>query len=222
MAVSNPLKLAIDRQNQTLANVQGFATKMPVFCQGDVKDLIVQVYDPGGLTSAPVAIDYTGYVLRVVFGTAPTGNTPSTQVAWNFSMAWNAANSAVTGNAAGYFSGSIDFTQAALATAIGNLNQAPFYLQFDVRLNGVTQTLWQTQAFITAVVDSGITNTTPSSANTYYTKAEMDALFAKLGPVNGKRIYFNSDDGAYTGVRYLGTDGTWHDEILTSPLPPIA
>jgi hypothetical protein len=215
---SNPLKFAIDRQNQALlTGLAFFLGDFPVFFQGDIRDLVMQVFDPGGVAAA-TPVDMTGYSMRVTLG-IPGGEDPSTIYAGPLVMAWNPApgNSAVTGNNAGYFSGSLDLTQAALTDAIDTQTEIEATLDIDVRLNGVTQTLLQVTVTIAAVVDQGTQNNSPVPANAYGTIAENNQMYLRKAGTTADSKIWVSQNGQYAALQYLDNNGKMQFEPINPP-----
>jgi hypothetical protein len=218
----NLLKLAFNRQApNTLAPVGGFATAFPPLFQFDVKDLIVQIFDPGVASftgTSFVPVDYTGDVMRVTMSTQPMGNAAPTILAFNDNLVWNpagAGNSAITGNNAGYFSGSLALNLAALTTFIGAAASAQPWLEFAIRDGGVTKPFWQVQVTVLAVADQGqVVNA--GAPSLYLTVAEAQAAFlAKAGTTSDQKIMLNPD-GTKAVIFSLGNNGA----IQFTPLVP--
>jgi hypothetical protein len=220
--MANYLKIALDRQAQRIASVPGFVTGMPKLFQYDVKDLIIQVVDPaqttvsGGSGIAYTFPDFTGLAMRVTLGDTPIGNASTTILAQNTNLVWNAANSNVTGNNGGYFSGSLDLTSSNLVTYLGITAGKSAYIEFAIRESGVTKPVMQDQISVSAVVDTGAAST-PSSPTLYMTLAEAKAMFLQKAGTRGDQKIFLSQDLTKASLLYLDNTGT----LRSDPLNPV-
>ncbi len=222
--MANYLKLAFNRQapNQ-LAIVGGFAAAMPVFFQFDVKDLIIQVFDPSQaqLTGAQAfnPVDLAGDIMRVTMSGTPAGNAAPTILAQNTNLVWNATpgNVSLTGNQIGYFSGTLDLTSVALANFIAGGSAAQPYLEFALRENGVTKPLWSQQVTVLAVPDQGQASGA-AAQSLFATLAEVKAGFmAKYGTGADSKIWL-SPDGTKAVRQYLDNNGRMqYDPIVPAP-----
>lgn len=228
--MSNPIRIAFDRQNQVIIPTTIYtagigsasASQFPKLYLGDVRDIIIQVFDPpvisgnsqGGIPLY-VPVNYGGaYAGIFAIGSNPIGNAAPTPYINDLNLAWDNINF--------YFTGSIDLTLAATATAMGANPTLAACASMIVRQAGIPQTIWQSAAggiTLYAPENPNAVTTNPSNPTAYFTAAETRSGFLPAPPVNGKILYLNSSDGAFTGVIYMSTDGTIHQEVLGTALP---
>lgn len=206
--MSNAIMLAIDRQNQVILTVAGFAATLPTLYQNDVRDILIQVYDPTG----PTIVDMTGYSMRVSVGTIPTGTTPSTLLVPVATLTYDSVNK--------WFTGQLDCSQPSFTAGLGtNETTTGTLIDVNVRLSGVPQHILLAPLVCSAVVDPGTGGNNPITPNLFYTKAEIDAAFLKIGPQVGKTYYINTPDGTTTWAFSADNNGPTQTQI--QPALPV-
>lgn len=202
------LKLTINRQNNTLVDLNGTPTALPALFQYNVKPMQIQVVDPTGLFNSPYsAIDLSSYSLRVGLWPTPTGSAggPSSlaiQTTWT----WSAANK--------YFTGSLDLAAAAIESYIGTSSEKTAYFEVTLSQSGNRITLYQGTVTLKAVGDEG-TTTAPGAADTYLTRAETQAGFVPRVMENGGVIIIPDANGVYALELGCNTDGSMRANIVT-------
>lgn len=205
--MSNPIKLAIDRQAQQLiTSLTAFAQKLPTMYQNDVIDVVIQVYD------ANTIVDMIGYSMRISIGTPATGTVASTLYTPIATLIYDSANQ--------WFTGALDCSQSYFSSTLGNVASTSAILDVNVRLAGVPRHILETAITVSAVVDPGTGGSSPITPTTQYTKAEIDAAFVKSGPQVSKTIYFNTPDGTATWALTFDNNGLSAQSIQPA-LPTI-
>lgn len=102
------------------------------------------------------------------------------------------------GSGTGYMYGTLDLNTAQMNAAMGSFDSIDSYLEVYLSDNGVPRPVFQSPIrIISTVITPGGGAALPTPAVTYYTKAEMDALFVKFfGNPNGSTVTLPSPDGA--------------------------
>lgn len=209
---SNPIKLVFDRQAQQLVLFNGSASQLPVLNAGDVRDLIVQIVDPSPTSATGpqyVAVDMSAFAMHFVIGSQPTGAVPSTILAQQNTWTWDAANK--------WFTAALDLTSSAVTTYLYTAYQLGAYLQVDMRLASVEQTIFQGPILVQASVDTGAVSS-PAVPNLYRTAAEADNRYLSKLAILGESKIWLSADGTKAFLMYAGNDGQMHiDPINPAP-----
>jgi len=210
--MSNPIKLAIDRQSRRLVSFNGAVTQVPDLFQSNVQDFQIQIVEPDSSGSAGtigkyVAVDMAGFGLRLAIGAAPTGTSGGpTPLALQDTFTWDSTNK--------WFTGSVALNVVAIDSFIGSAAQASAYIEVNSTYSGSRITMFQGGVTLRAVLDE-LTSTAPSPTDQYLTKAEMLALFAKLINDAGTVIVLKSPDGTRGRELGVANDGTAIDNMIT-------
>lgn len=203
------LNLVIDRQSRRLVEFSGSVTKIPDIFQGNVIDLKITVVDPTGSVSGAVfsKVDLGSYGLRVAVGATPTGTSGGpTPLALQNSFTWDSVDKS--------FSGSLECNTTAIDSHIGSAASAAAYWEVNLTLAGNRITILQEAFTLKAVVDEA-TSTAPTPTDTYLTKAECLALFAKFINDAGQTIVVKSPGAIYGRELGVADDGSAIDNIIT-------
>ncbi len=205
--MSNPIKLAVNRQDGSLVNYNGGVLRVPDLFQGNVRDFQIQFVDPTGSLNSPyVAVDMAAFGLRLAIGDTPTGTTGSpTPLTFQDTWTWDATNK--------WFTASVNLNVAAVNTFIGTASGKTAY--FELTATGAAwQTILQQTFTLRAVVDD-TGATLPAPADSYYTKNETEARFQKKVGDAGQRLVLVSANGLYGRELGVNDDGTAYDGLIT-------
>ena len=119
-----------------------------------------------------------------------------------------ATATSISGN---YISMSLDLSTSEFSTAVNAGTAMFFYIKISE--SGTYQTVYS-EAITGRKQITSIT-TTPAAGATYYSKDEVDALFAKLINTAGRTITLTSPDGTKQGILYVADDGSTHFDAVS-------
>ncbi len=205
--MSNPVKLAVNRQDGSLVSFNGSLTRIPDLFQNNVRDLQIQFVDPtGGINTQYVAVDVAAYGLRTAIGATPTGTAGGpAPLTFQDTFVWDSVNK--------WFTGSLALNVAAINSFIGTAAAATAY--FEITLTGTDwQTILQQTFTLRAVVDD-TGATAPAPADSYFTKNEAEARYQKKIGDAGQRLVLVSANGLYGRELGVNDDGTALDNLIT-------
>src|SRR5207302_2044210 len=158
------------------------------------------------LTEPFTVVDMAGSGLRAWIGPTPVGGaeTPD-QLALNAALTWSAANK--------WFTGDLSLANTDVDAYLLSLGSKAATLELtETATNRVT--LLQVPVTLTSAGDEG-SSTSPAPADSYYTKAEVLALLAKLINDPGVRIVLKSANGVYGRELGVNDDGSPMDNFIT-------
>ena len=187
----------------------GSLTELPDIFQGNVIDLKITIVDPtGSVTSAKFTkVNLGSYGLRASIGVTPTGTAggPAPLALQNV-FVWDSADYS--------FSASLDCTTTAIDGAIAGAASVGAFFEVNLTLAGNRITIFQEPITLKAIVDEA-TSTSPNPTETYLTKAESLATFAKFVNDNGRTLILKSPGGIYGREIGINDDGSLIDDIIT-------
>lgn len=204
---TNPVKLAIDRQNKTLVNYLSSATKFPPQAQRTIQDFEVTFVDPpqaqGGAYSR---VDMSAFGLHMLIGNTPKGD-GSVAAATSFTAwTWDAANLRWTG--------SVPFNVVAIDALLGVNGSVQAYFEINTILSGVLIPVINGAFTLNALLD-GVVSTNPTPVQSYLNTNDSKALFALKVGEPGFRLRLTSPGSIYAREIGVADDGSGIDNIIT-------
>lgn len=190
MAVSNPIKAAIDRQAGALTQYNGSVAVIPTLFQGELKAFQVQVVDPpvfAATSATPTVISMAGITLDIVIALKPTGDNSSPAIASVLNLAFdNSANQ--------WYVGNLDLTQVAVTNALGANASVPATIEFRFWFGGYPVLTFQQAIILAAAIDKGSVALPPTPAVSYFNRNEALSNFVTWIVPAGQVIIFNTSD----------------------------
>lgn len=207
----NLVQLYINVLTKALVSVAGSPTSIPPMFYGDQVTLAIYPVIPAStITGNPLGnagqafqtMSLAGYTMNITMAGTPNAQTPPTSFA---SLGAIAFNTPATGF--GFFAGSLDLTQVAVQTFIGNNAAQTAYINLDVAdANLKRATLLQTTFQLNASIDV-VTPGIPTNPIIYLTAAQIRNLFVPKAGAAGESFTLQSEDGTKKAQVYLGDDG---------------
>jgi hypothetical protein len=203
------LLVTVDRQNKKLVSLNGSVGNIPPLFQTETVTIRLTVVDPTGNFNAPYStVDLNGYGLRASVGQQPTGSSGGPAP-----LALQIEGGFVYNPAGKYFQGDLNLSTAEVAAYIGAAAFKPAYFELNLTTAGNFNPILQETFTLKAVVDEG-TVVAPNPVDTFLTKGQSLALFAKLINDIGARIVLKSQNGVYGRELGVADDGTGIDNII--------
>jgi hypothetical protein len=205
MAILSLTPLYLNMLTKTLVSVNGSPTSIPAMFYGDKQTFQIFPVQPVSSNASQGYQQFVlgGYICNLTMAGAPNATSPPTP----FAVADGLTYVAVASPGFGYFMGTLDLTQSAVGTYIGNNASAQAYFNIDVFDAALLRTtLIQTTFTLNASIDT-LTVGPPAPVASYLTANQIAALYVAIGPVTGKFITFRSADGTKTKTLFLDNDG---------------
>ena len=112
------------------------------------------------------------------------------------------------------FGGEMFFSPSAVATLLGSATTATSTIEIEVGEDGKYTTVYQGPITIAAeLIEEPTTASPPPPGDSYYTRAETNALFVKRDGGAGDVIILRSPDGSKICTLWLDNDGVLHQDI---------
>lgn len=206
MAILSLLTLYLNVPTKSFVSVAGSPTSVPPQFYGDKPTFQIVPVQPAAITAQGyIAYPLNGYTMNLTMAGAPNAQTPPTPFAAADGLIYVVPNSGFP-----YFQGTIDLTQAAVGTFIGNAPSMTAYFCVDCFDAGLLRTtLFQYTFSIQASIDT-LNVAPPGPVNMYLTAAQIAALYLAIGAVPGKYCVWESPDGTKRRVQSLDNNGVEH------------
>lgn len=212
---TQPIQLAVDLQTQRPASYPGYVAVLPAFYQGNVKDILVIGLNPSGLvtTAAYSQANLVGYTMEITISATPNG--AGTQVIYMTTISLAATQAAGLSGSYTIFTGSLDFTQSNLATAMATMPSIQATIEFEIiGAGGFRQTIYQDTITIFAPANNGAV-VVPQPPVNYFTAAQSDARYFQLDSENpGGGFTLLSPDGTKHMFISLSNNGTLSEQLF--------
>ncbi len=203
------IRLAINRQSQSLVDYLNCVTQIPALFQSNVQAFRIYVVDPNpaNILGGYVLVDMGTSGIRMAVGDTPTGTSGGpTPLTFQNTFTWNAAGK--------YFTGSLNLNVAAVATFIGSAASKSAYFEINETASADRITLFQSGVTLKAVVDE-MTASVPDPSEHYLTQTESQAAFVKFINEPGATIVLKSPNGVWGREIGVNDDGSAMDNIIT-------
>lgn len=212
MAALNLVQLYLNVFTKTLVSVNGSPTSIPSLFYGDMPTFAIYPVVPAGNNASQgyAPFDMNGYTMNLTMADAPNAQTPPTPFASFDGLAWVKPPTGFY-----YFTGTVDMTQAAVGTFIGNAQGKQAYINLDVFDSNLKRTtLLQTTFQLNASIDT-VAVQPGGNPIQYATLAQIRQLFVpKLG-APGEYFILQSEDATKKIQVYLGDDGALKTPAIT-------
>ncbi len=203
------IRLAINRQTQSLVSYLNCVTTLPALFQSNVQAFRIYVVDPdpSNVLGGFVQVDMGTSGLRMAIGDSPTGTIGGpTPLTFQNTFTWNAAGK--------YFTGSLNLNVAAVASFIGSAASKAAYFEINETVSADRITLFQSGVTLKAVVDE-MSQSPDAPLDQYLTQAESVAAFLKFINVPGATVVFKSPNGVWGREIGVNDDGSAMDNIIS-------